>query len=94
MEERIKFRKLAQIKLEMTTKQIEDNIEKNDFKNFQYCGWSYEILFKSKFKLQNQLEHHVLHDSFNYLNANAVPLDIHPLIIIYRTVLTLNKIYI
>ena len=47
--ERIKFRKLAQMKLEMTSKQIEENMEKNDFMNFQYCGWSYEVWFKSKY---------------------------------------------
>ena len=42
VEERIKFRKLAQLKLGITSKQIENNMKKNDYKNFQYCGLSNE----------------------------------------------------
>ena len=39
--ERIKFRKLAQIKLGITRKKIEDNMRKNDVNNTRAYGWSF-----------------------------------------------------
>ena len=41
LEDRIKFRKLAQLKLKNTSKQIEQKIEKTDFMNItNFCGMS------------------------------------------------------
>ena len=41
--ERIKFRKLAQLKLQFTSKQIEEKIKKSDFKNItRFIGRSYD----------------------------------------------------
>ena len=40
--ERVKFRRLAQIKLAITSKRIEENMEKNDIKKIKFCGWSYD----------------------------------------------------
>ena len=42
VEERIKFRKLAQLKLEITSKQIEKNMENKDISSLRYCGWSFD----------------------------------------------------
>ena len=42
VEERIKFRKLAQLKLEITSKQIEKNMENNDVSSIKFCGRSYD----------------------------------------------------
>ena len=39
--ERVKFRKLAQIKLGITSMQIEDNMRKNDVNNTRAYGWSF-----------------------------------------------------
>ena len=43
--DRIKFRKLAQLKLQNTSKQIEERIEKTDFKSAIFCGRSYDEMF-------------------------------------------------
>ena len=42
LEERVKIRKLAQIKLTITSKRIEENLEKNDIKKIKFYGWSYD----------------------------------------------------
>ena len=43
MEERIKFRRLAQLKLQFTSKQIEEKIKKSDFdKITRFIGRSYD----------------------------------------------------
>ena len=42
LEERVKIRKLAQIKLTITSKRIEENMEKNDIKKIKFYGWSYD----------------------------------------------------
>ena len=38
--ERVKIRKLAKIKLAITSNQIEENMKKNDVKKIRYYGWS------------------------------------------------------
>ena len=42
LEERVKIRKLAQIKLTITSKRIEENMEKNDIKKIKFYRWSYD----------------------------------------------------
>ena len=42
LEERVKIRKLAQIKLTITSKRIEENIKKNDIKKIKFYRWSYD----------------------------------------------------
>ena len=39
---RIKFRRLAQVKLEITSRQIAKNIKENDVNSLRYEGWSYD----------------------------------------------------
>ena len=41
LKERIKFRRLAQLKLEITSKQIAKNMKENCVNCLRYNGWSY-----------------------------------------------------
>ena len=40
--ERVKIRRLAQLKLSITSNRIEENMKKNDIKKIRYSGWSYD----------------------------------------------------